>query len=126
MAYSENQATISLTAAADLSGKQFRFVSVDSSGKAAAPSDGDKAIGVLQNKPAAGQAATICISGVSQVNASAAIAAGAAVTCDGTSGNEGDGKTAVSADYRLGIALTAASAADEVISVLVQQNGLVA
>ena len=67
MAISENQACITLEAAADLSAKQYYFVAVDTDGKAALTGDDGNPIGVLQNKPTAGQAATICVTGVSNV-----------------------------------------------------------
>jgi hypothetical protein len=75
MAYQSTQPVkITLEAAADLSALQFYFVKIDSNGKAAAVAAiTDVPIGVLQNKPTAGQAATITVVGVSKVSSDAAL-----------------------------------------------------
>ena len=55
-------------AGADLSGDQFKIVKLDANGnviRCAATTD--LAIGVLQNKPTSGQAATVLIAGISKV-----------------------------------------------------------
>lgn len=70
MAYEIPGRTITLEAAADLSARQFHFVGVDSAGKAALAitSTGEAdVLGILQNKPTAGQAASIMIDGVSKI-----------------------------------------------------------
>jgi hypothetical protein len=73
----------SLPAAADLSAKQFYAVKVNSSGQAALAAAGEFAIGILQNKPTAGQAATIVTVGpVSKAVAGGSITAGALVAAD--------------------------------------------
>jgi hypothetical protein len=74
--------SITLAAAADLSGKQYYAVKVDSTGKAALGAAGDFVIGYLVNKPTAGQAATIVYSGVSKALLGGTVAAGATVACD--------------------------------------------
>jgi len=70
VAYEIPGRTITLEAAADLSASQFHFVGVNSAGKAAlailSTGTGD-VLGILQNKPIAGQAASIMIDGVSKV-----------------------------------------------------------
>lgn len=73
---------ISLAAGADLSTKQFRAVKVNSSGKAVVAGAGEFAIGILQNKPASGQAATIVYSGVSKGILGGSVTAGATVAAD--------------------------------------------
>jgi hypothetical protein len=75
MAYSSTQPVkISLEAAADLSALQFTFVKLDANGKAAAAAAAtDIPIGVLQNKPTSGQAATITVVGVTKVDSGAAL-----------------------------------------------------
>src|SRR5687767_2462234 len=70
-----------LTAENDLSAKQYYILEA---GTAAGQADvcdnaGDKPIGVLQNKPAAGQAVSYAINGTTKCVASAAIVAGVAV-----------------------------------------------
>jgi hypothetical protein len=63
-----------LEAAADLSAKQFHFVKLDSNGKAAlCAAVTDIPCGVLQNKPTAGQAATIVVMGETKISSDAAL-----------------------------------------------------
>jgi hypothetical protein len=78
MGYENKLATLTRPAAADLSTKQYYGVKIDSSGKAALAGEGDIAIGILQNAPAAlGRAASIAYGGVSKVVGGATVAAGA-------------------------------------------------
>lgn len=84
MAYTyDSDDCISLPAGADLSTKQFRAVKVNSSAQAVVAGAGEFAIGILQNKPAAGQAATITYSGVSKAILGGSVTAGATVASDG-------------------------------------------
>ena len=93
MAYEIPGRTITLEASTDLSGYQFRFVGVDSAGKAAlavlSTGDGD-VLGVLQNKPTAGQAASIMIDGVSKI-----ISLGSTLSAGDLVGNSTDGRANV-------------------------------
>lgn len=75
---------------------------------------------MLQNAPsAAGYAATVAISGVSQVIAGAAITRGDSVA----SGSAGKAKTATSGNRVLGLALSAAAADGDIIRVLLKVQG---
>lgn len=103
-----------LTASADNSGNQFRYAKVSGSGTAtvcAAPAD--VALGVIQNKPKAGEAVDVMVTGVSKVVAGAAVAAGAEVGPDA----QGRAIAAVTGTRAFGIALEAASAAGQIIAV---------
>ena len=75
MAYQSAQPVkITLEAAADLSAKQFYAVKVDANGKAAVcAAVTDVPVGILQNKPTSGQAATIVSVGVSKIDSNAAL-----------------------------------------------------
>ena len=64
---------ITLIAGADLSAKQFYAVKLDSNGAAVVAGDGEDAVGILQNKPASGQAATVRVVGISKFVAGGAI-----------------------------------------------------
>tara|TARA_R110001592_G_scaffold328219_1_gene609650 strand:+ start:535 stop:909 length:375 start_codon:yes stop_codon:yes gene_type:complete len=121
MAISENQTCITLEAAADLSGKQYYFVAVDTNGKAALTGDDGNPIGVLQNKPTAGQAATICIDGVTKVyvGTESGLGAGYNVGCDSNSA----AKVSDTGSYRLGVSLEDPTADGDIISLLFQKNG---
>lgn len=78
MAYESPQINIgTLTAAADLSGKQYYFVKLASATTVnVCAAVTDVPIGVLQNKPESGEVAEICVFGLSKVSADATLAAG--------------------------------------------------
>ena len=111
-----------LKANADLSSSQFRFVKLTSGKVAQCSVAGEGAIGVLQDKPsAANQAANVCaLVGVSKVVAGAAVAQGAKVTTD----NQGRAATWATGNHLMGYALNAASAAGEVIEVVLVPYGI--
>ena len=112
----------SLNAAADLSTTgQFRFVDVTADRAVNLTGAAGKAVGVLQNKPKSGEPATIYgVGSTSKVTASAAIVAGAIVG----SAASGKARTAVTSDVRLGVALEAAAADNDEISVLLLPLGI--
>jgi hypothetical protein len=112
---------ITLLAGADLSTKQHYAVKVDATGKAVLAALGEHAIGVLQNKPGNGQAATIRILGATKMVAGGAVAAGALVTPNAA----GKGAVAGAGNYILGVALTAAGQDLDVHEVLLKSNGKV-
>jgi len=109
-----------LTASADLSGQQYRFVKLSGAGTvtvcAAAT---DKPIGVLQNKPLSGQPCTITVIGTTKLLTGAAVSANAIV------GTDSAGKAApyvVGTDttkYLAGTALTASAADGVVITAMI-------
>jgi len=121
MAFQENQLTITLEAAADLSAKQYYFVAVDTDGKAALTGDDANPIGVLQNKPTAGQPATICVYGVTKlyIGTESGLGAGYNVGCDSNSA----GKVSDTGSFRMGVALEDPTANGDIVAVLLQKNG---
>jgi len=101
----------------DNAGNQYRFVTVKGEHLAGRADDNDVVVGVLQNKPQVpNEAATVGIRGVSKVRVSGAVAAGTGVV----SGADGRGAAAGAGNAGLGIALTSATEADELISVLLR------
>jgi Tol biopolymer transport system component len=121
MAYKASQPLkITLEAAADLSAKQYHFVKVDSSGKAAACSGAtDVPIGVLQNDPTAGQTAEIVVTGVTKISSDAALNEGDLI---GTSADgQADAKTpgTDTTNYVVGQMMTATGAAGVIGTALV-------
>src|SRR5262245_61023677 len=66
-----------LVAAVDLSGSQYRALVKDGSGRAGPPAAGGLIYGVLQNRPGAGEPATVAITGISKGEVAAAVAQGA-------------------------------------------------
>jgi hypothetical protein len=134
MAYEESLKAISLVADATIGiytgvpgqpgspqphgGKQYCFVKVTGVGQAGLATGAGDAIGVLQNKPqGVGHAATVAFSGVSNVLAGGAIAAGASIKSDGA----GKGVAATlpaDAALVLAVAIGTSTAADQLIPAL--------
>lgn len=138
MATENNLTSLSYVAGADLSGQQFRFVKLNAQGQVVLAAAGEFAIGVLQNNPTSGDAATVAVSGITKVRAGGVIAVGAAVASDGS----GNAKTAVAGStntsdagaaadalvgsHVLGIHLgPGASAANDIVSVLLTHSGAI-
>ena len=119
MAYENQQLCIgTLTAAADLSTKQYYFVKLASATTVAVCSGvTDKPIGVLQNAPGSGETAEVCFFGVSKVVADQALAAGdiIATSADG----QADTPPAGATTYVAGQAITAVSNAGEVATAFI-------
>lgn len=102
---------------------QFKFVTLESDGQVdLADSAGENCIGVLLNNPAAGEAATVAISGKVMVTSGGTIAAGAAIQSDAS----GDALTAASGDYVMGYALEAAVDGQIMAIELIQGGNIVA
>ena len=117
MAYEAPGFSWTLVAAADYSASQFRFIDVQAAtGKGLAPSvAGQRVVGVRQNKPKANEAATVVSSGISIVEAGAAVTVGDDVMTD----TSGRCITAATAGSKIaGIALETASGAGIKIAVL--------
>lgn len=114
MAYESPQVSLgTLTAAADLSGKQFHFVKLASATTVNVCSAvTDVPVGVLQNKPTSGQAAEVTFLGISKVVADATLAAGDVI---GTSADSQAQPLTVGTEttvYTCGQAITAAGAGE--------------
>ena len=83
MATQESLTCITLEAGADLSSDQYKLVKLSAANTIVLCSNAtDAPVGVLQNKPASGQAATVCISGASKLLAGGTISAGDFVGTD--------------------------------------------
>lgn len=105
------------TAAADLSAKQYYPVKLTAARSVNLATTGGEAIyGILQNKPKSGDAADICIFGVCKAIAGAAFSAGAALMTEATNGRV---ITQTGTNVTVAIALEAATAANQIISVKV-------
>jgi hypothetical protein len=116
MAYEAAQVKVGqFTASADLSAKQYHFVKMSGNNTVTVcAAITDVPIGVLQNNPASGGAAEVCLFGISKVVADGTLAAGNVI------GTSADGQAdAITAGtdttvYTMGIALNAASAGETV------------
>ena len=114
MAYESPQITLgTLTAAADLSSKQYHFVKLASATTVnVCTATTDRAIGILQNNPTSGQQAIVQIFGISKVVADGTIAFNNVI---GTSADSQADAIVPGTDtsvVTLGIAIQAASASE--------------
>lgn len=96
--------------------KQYHFLKLSATGVEPLAAGSDVAVGVLQNKPRAGQPATLRTLGMSKVVAGGAIAVGEDLflTAAGRVVNEA---TAAAGDRHVGTALEAAAADGEIVAV---------
>ena len=116
MAYEAAQIKVGqFSASADLSAKQYHFVKMSGNNTVTVcAAITDVPIGVLQNTPTSGQAAEVCLFGISKVVADGTLAAGNLI---GTSADGQADAIAAGTDttvYTMGIALNAAAAGDTV------------
>lgn len=123
MSQSTKEHQRSFLAENDLSSDQYRFVTLGTNANEVdAAGASDMIVGVLQNTPEAGEAASVRFGGTSKVEATGAISKGDRVTADA------DGKatatTTDGAEYG-GIALEAAAADGDIIEVLLIPGGIV-
>lgn len=117
MAFENLGKVINLLADADLSAKQYRFVTIDSSGGVIVATSGADAIGVTQNNPASGKSTDVMVGiGITKIVAGEAMPAGAPVSADST----GRGQYAATGEYTLGRLLEAATAAGDIVAMLFQ------
>lgn len=122
MATKQADSCITMIAGADLSAKQFYIVQPNSSGQAVLSAASDLTqIGVLQNKPASGYAGTVQVGGITKCIAGAAVAAGSRVTSDAS----GKAIVATTGKQVIGLAMTAAGAANEIFEVFLSPRGVV-
>ena len=102
MAVMQSRDTRTYVAGEDLSAAQFKFVTLEADGEIdIADAAGERALGVLQNQPAAGKAATVCMTGKVMVVAGAAVTAGDEIQTDAS----GDAIPALAGDVVMGYAL---------------------
>ncbi len=126
MAYGLPSQVATFEAAGDLSTKQYHFVKLDANGKVViVAATSDTPVGVLQNAPTSGQAATVVISGVTKISADAAINEGAllktsadgqATTCTPDNAIDEGGSDTLAGTLVIGQAYTAAGGAAEIIT----------
>lgn len=120
MAYEQPGFSMTLLAGADLSSSQFCAVNVSNAGAAVLPAGaGGRAIGVLQNKPASGETATIVVDGITK-----GLVGVGGVTAGDTVQALADGSftTAAAGDYAIGVAL-ATGVAGVLVPILLTPSG---
>lgn len=119
MAVDKQGTTITFNAAADLSASQFRVARITAANAVNVAGAVNDIIGIIQDKPLLGQACAVRTDGVSKAAYGATVAAGAAVTCDGT----GRIITAATGRQILGYAVSG-GVANEIGTVLISIRGL--
>ena len=119
MAVMQSRDTRTFVAGESLAAAQFKFVTLESDGQVdLADSAGENCVGVCINDPAAGEAATVVMSGKVMVTAGGTIAAGAAVATDAS----GDAVTASTGNVIMGYA-TEAGVDGQIIAIELIQGG---
>lgn len=128
MATFKEALVVSFIAGADLSSYRYAPVKLDSNGNVVLAGPNERAIGILQNTPTAGQAASVMLYGITKAVANGAIGVGAAVIpaangrvqAAGNFHNHGAASSNPPTGQQrvLGFALTGATAAGQVIEVL--------
>lgn len=123
MAFSTVYTTIpGLVATATLAAKQYYVVQASSTAGECkvGTSATSKLLGIVQNDPAAGEAALVAAVGICKAAAEASVTYGSFLTCSST----GRVKTTSSAgNFVIGKALAASSAAGDIIAVLLDVSG---
>lgn len=115
MAFEEKVNVVSMVAGADLSAKQFYFVTNAADGQVDPTGDGLLADGVLYNDPdAAGKVAEVAIGGVVKVVSGGSVTRGALIASTAA----GKATVAATGDVVLGRALEAGATDGDVIAVL--------
>jgi hypothetical protein len=119
---------VSFVAGADLRNYPFAPVRLDATGRVVLAGANERAIGILQNKPNTGETASVMLYGISKAVAAGPIsigspvvaAANGRVAAAGTFHNHGTASNNPPTGQQriLGFALTAATAAGQVIEVL--------
>lgn len=119
MAYEILTGTKSLKATSSLATSQFCFVKLDTSAQIVLAGNGNAAIGVVQDKPAANDPGLVCGPGsITKVQCGGSISAGQQVQSDGS----GKAVAAVTGSYVLGWALEA-GANNGIATILFQPLG---
>ena len=109
-------------AGADLSAKLYYIAKVDTDEDIILAGDGEAALGVIREGNIADKPVTVQTGGVAKVIAGAAFNAGVLVASD----NAGKAVLATTGEYAIGMALQAAGAANEIVSVRLGPYGRVA
>ena len=112
MAYENPGLVVSFPAGEDLSADQYRFVVLTSTGTVRRPDAATEvAVGVLQNAPASGEAASVMVSGISKIQLGATLAVGALVAPEYTSASDA-GNAAANATTRYAAGMLVQGGAD--------------
>lgn len=110
-----------MEAGADLTGKRYYLVKVNSDREVVLAGDGEDAIGVLHSEGIEGAMVQVCIGGVSKVVAGGELAT---IGTELASDTNGKATAAASTDQILGVQLSAAGAANELVELLLRKNGI--
>lgn len=127
MAQASNQVVKSFIAGEDMSSDQYKFVMIEAGvnstvvkAGAGGAAEGNHVIGVLQNAPEDGEAASVAILGTSKLKMAAACDAGEKIMS-----SSGEGTPVTGDTYSVGgIALETSVGSDSVIEVLLTPGGV--
>lgn len=123
MAVTESRDTRTFIAGESLATSQFKFVTLESDGQVdLADAAGERCLGIVENDPASGEAATIVMSGKTRITCGGTVAAGAQLQTDAS----GTAITAASGDVSMGYALEAGVAGQVIAMELIQGGNVLA
>jgi Uncharacterized conserved protein (DUF2190) len=119
-AWTEAPECITLNAGSGMSGSQYKCVLISTSGNVNLATSGGQVTGILYNKPSSGDPCIVVIAGVAKAMAGAAITNGAEVCADSGGLVIAAANTSGAGGQQIvGRALTAATAANAIIPVLI-------
>lgn len=113
---------IAQNAGADLSAKLYYLAKVDTDEDIVLCGDGELALGVIREAAVADKPVTVQVAGFAKVIAGAAFNAGVKVASDAN----GKAVLATTGEFAVGMAMQAAGAANEIVTILIMQPGRVA
>jgi hypothetical protein len=113
---------IALNAGADLSAKLYFIAKVDTDEDVILCGDGQAALGVIREGAVANKPVSVQVAGFAKVSAGAAFNAGVLVASD----TNGQAVLATTGEFAIGMAMQAAGAANEIVTVLLLPQGRVA
>ena len=122
MAYDQEGSAIKVTmaAGADLSSDQFKFVKVSAADTVVRCNGAtDNPLGILMNKPASGEAASVLIAGIGKVIAAASTVSNGSIQLGTDANGKAEAKTVVGTGRVVAQPLNAAAGANEIITVAV-------
>lgn len=123
MAVTESRDTRTFIAGESLATSQFKFVTLESDGQVdLADAAGERCLGIVENDPASGEAATVVMSGKTRIVCGGTVAAGAQLQTDAS----GTAITAASGDVSMGYALEAGVAGQVIAMELIQGGNVLA
>ena len=118
MAVEGRQDRWAFKAGADLTAAQYKAVKLDANGNIVLAGAGEAAVGILVDMPAAGEYGTVAVDGIAKAVAGGAVTPGVLLAADAN----GAVVAAVAGNHIIGQALSGASAAGELVTLVLARG----